>query len=169
MWLSVIVRRLTIACLLLRPTKTALARQPENCHIHPDWNSNGSPSPRSILHDNDVVTFGEEIVCVCVCVGGLCLQCPWRNRVGSCQVYVSTYVPLNMLKPSSLQMLFGQLISCPSSSVAFCQNCQLHLIFPSKLRMTHSAICFPVDHQGNQISFDVQHCSDLVQVDELKK
>lgn len=42
-------------------TKTAAVLQPRNCHIHPDWNSNGSLSLGSILHDNDVVTFGEEM------------------------------------------------------------------------------------------------------------
>lgn len=43
-------------------------QQPKSCRIHPDWDSNGSPSPGSILHDNDVVTFGEgDRARGCVC------------------------------------------------------------------------------------------------------
>lgn len=66
LWPSAVVRRLMMVCLLLGRAKTAAVRQPKDCRIHPDWNSNGSPSLGSILHDNDVVTFGEEIVCGCV-------------------------------------------------------------------------------------------------------
>lgn len=86
---SVVVRGLTIVCLLLGPAKTAAVRQPKNCRIHPDWNSNGSPSPGSILHDNDVVTFGEEIVHADVCFATL-IAC----LCGKLSVAISTYMCL---------------------------------------------------------------------------
>lgn len=63
--------------------------------------------------------------------------------------------------------LLLELICCSYFAFALnWQNWQLHPLFPSKPRMTHSVICFPVDHQGDQITLMCNIV--LILVDRLK-
>jgi len=123
----------------------------------------------SILHDNDVVIFGERRCVLAIVTNGLEVVSAWMSNSG----------------PPGFEVILVFLASGQENQKRYCLNSfistRIFFILPKKKKDNCVLVSFlqakddftvwlyfPVIYRGNQFTFEVQHCSDLFEVNNNK-